>query len=91
MGLPAILVPYPYAWRYQKVNADYLVKHGAAKLINNENLAEQLVPAILSLFADPSSLTSMRSAMSRLATPQAASQLADLVITLGSNPGGGSK
>ena len=91
MSLPAILVPYPYAWRYQKVNAVYLVKHGAAKLIKNENLAEQLVPAIHGLFADPVALSSMRSAMSKLATPQAASQLASLVITLGSNPGGGSK
>jgi UDP-N-acetylglucosamine--N-acetylmuramyl-(pentapeptide) pyrophosphoryl-undecaprenol N-acetylglucosamine transferase len=91
MRLPAILIPYPYAWRYQKVNADYLVKHGAAKLIKNENLAEQLVPAIQGLFADPFALPSMRSAMSKLATPQAASQLAELVITLASNPGGGSK
>ncbi len=91
MGLPAILIPYPYAWRYQKVNADFLVKHGAAKLIKNEHLTEQLLPAIQALFADPFALPSMRSAVSKLATPQAASQLAELVITLGSNPGGGSK
>ncbi len=91
MGLPAILIPYPYAWRYQKVNADYLVNQGAAKIIKNENLDEQLLPAIQGLFADPLALSTMRSAMSKLATPQAASQLAELVITLGSNPGGGSK
>lgn len=29
-GLPAILVPLTFAWRYQKVNADYLTDHGAA-------------------------------------------------------------
>ena len=28
-GIPAILVPYPHAWRYQKVNADYLGKPGS--------------------------------------------------------------
>ncbi len=37
-GLPSILVPYPYAWKYQKVNADTLASHGAAVVLENEKL-----------------------------------------------------
>ncbi len=37
-GLPAVLVPYPHAWRYQKVNADYLARRGAAIVLTNERL-----------------------------------------------------
>jgi UDP-N-acetylglucosamine--N-acetylmuramyl-(pentapeptide) pyrophosphoryl-undecaprenol N-acetylglucosamine transferase len=91
MGLPAVLVPYPFAWRYQKVNADFLVKHGAARIIENANLNELLVSTIQDLFNDPRTLQSMRSAMSALATPQASSKLADIVCALGSAPGGGPK
>ena len=89
LGLPAILVPYPFAWRYQKVNADHLVNHGAAIVITNSELTEKLVPSVKQLFAEKSKLSSMSTAMSSLATPQAASKLADLVCSLGSHPEGG--
>jgi len=42
-GLPAILVPI-IRWRYQKVNADFLAAKGAAVVIENSNLAEQVMP-----------------------------------------------
>ncbi len=91
MGLPALLVPYPFAWRYQKVNADYLVAHDAAIVINNPDLESELVNSVNQLFADPSKLTSMSLAMSSLASPQASAQLADLVCALASHQQGDSK
>jgi UDP-N-acetylglucosamine--N-acetylmuramyl-(pentapeptide) pyrophosphoryl-undecaprenol N-acetylglucosamine transferase len=89
MGLPAVLVPYPFAWRYQKVNADYLVQHGAAIVINNSDLQAQLQPTIKALFSDRTKLTAMSQAMSELATPQAAAKLADLVCQLAAKAQGG--
>lgn len=89
IGLPAILVPYPFAWRYQKVNADYLSNKGAALVIDNSELTEKIVPLVNQLFSDKSKLSLMGSKMASLATPQAASKLADLVCSLGSHPEGG--
>jgi len=81
-GLPAVLVPYPYAWRYQKVNADYLVARGAAVMIENENLSAQLVPAVKGLLQDPARLASMRSAMQKLSRPQAAAEIGRQLVAL---------
>ena len=78
-GLPAVLVPYPYAWRYQKTNAGYLVGKGAALLLEDGALPNQLTATIQSLFNDPARLDSMRAAMRSLARPQAAQDLANLV------------
>ncbi len=77
--LPAILVPYPHAWRYQKVNADFLVKHGAAMMLLDETLPETLLPTIEKLFAEKNQLATMQQAMSDLAEPQAAFEIAELI------------
>jgi UDP-N-acetylglucosamine--N-acetylmuramyl-(pentapeptide) pyrophosphoryl-undecaprenol N-acetylglucosamine transferase len=78
-GLPALLVPYPFAWRYQKVNADYLVNQGAAQLIENDKLAERLLPAVNQLFTQPDRLEAMQARMRALAQPQAAEKIAALI------------
>ncbi len=81
-GLPAILVPYPYAWRYQKVNADYLVDHGAALMIEDGQLSRQLLPAVEDLFSHPEKLTAMHTAMLSLAHPQAAAEIGRQLVEL---------
>jgi UDP-N-acetylglucosamine--N-acetylmuramyl-(pentapeptide) pyrophosphoryl-undecaprenol N-acetylglucosamine transferase len=81
-GLPAILVPYPYAWRYQRTNATYLVERGAAVMIEDSALEEALLPTLRRLFAAPHQLKAMAGSMRALATPQAAERLADLLRNL---------
>jgi UDP-N-acetylglucosamine--N-acetylmuramyl-(pentapeptide) pyrophosphoryl-undecaprenol N-acetylglucosamine transferase len=81
-GLPAILVPYPHAWRYQKVNADYLVRQGAAVMLEDARLKDDLLPTIIKLMGDPQSLQAMQQKMLSLARPQAASQIAGLLRQL---------
>jgi UDP-N-acetylglucosamine--N-acetylmuramyl-(pentapeptide) pyrophosphoryl-undecaprenol N-acetylglucosamine transferase len=81
-GLPAILIPYPYAWRYQKVNADYLVQRQTAEMLPDENLKEKLLPTILGTLQNPAKLQAMRQAISALARPAAATEIANLAIEL---------
>ncbi len=71
-GLPAILVPYPYAWRYQKVNAEYLAQQGAAVIVNDEELPKRIVPLVIDLMCDTGQLAGMRVAMQSLNKPDAA-------------------
>jgi len=78
-GLPAILVPYPHAWRYQKTNAEYLVGKGAAVLLEDASLPERLAPTIFRLFSDETAIHSMHQSMQALARPQAATDLANLL------------
>ncbi len=75
-GLPSILVPYPHAWRYQKVNADYLTERGAALRLDDERLAADLLPTIRALLDDEDRLAHMRVCAQTLARPDGADQLA---------------
>lgn len=86
-GLPAILVPYPYAWRYQHVNAEYLVQHEAAILLRDEDLYAQLLDTITGLLTTPDQLKKMQQAMQRLAQPDAAHAIAELVLGLAGQAG----
>ncbi len=75
-GLPAILVPYPYAWRYQKVNADYLAQRGAAVVLQDELLAEKLPVLVKDLLENSNAREAMRASMQSLSHPDAADVIA---------------
>lgn len=79
-GLPAILVPYPYAGRHQVANASLLVEAGAAEMLADETLEKTLADAVERLLADPQRLGRMATAARALARPEAARTLARLVL-----------
>ena len=81
-GLPAILVPYPYAWRYQRVNAQHLARQGAAVMLEDADLGEQLLPRIQALLANRKQRESMRAAAKALARPEAADKIAGMLREL---------
>lgn len=75
-GLPAILVPYPFAWRYQRVNAGVLARHRAALIVEDQLLMQDLLPLITDLLSNPAKLQAMRESMRGLRQPQAAGTIA---------------
>jgi len=81
-GLPVVLIPYPYAWQYQKVNAEYLVQHGGAVMLIDENLKTELLSTVSSLLQSPDRLAEMRHSFKSLATPQAAKDIANILQEL---------
>ena len=80
-GLPAILVPLTFAWRYQKVNADYLTDHGAAVQLTDETLATELLPVVRELLFNPNELAQMAAAAAALDKPEAAADLARVILS----------
>jgi UDP-N-acetylglucosamine--N-acetylmuramyl-(pentapeptide) pyrophosphoryl-undecaprenol N-acetylglucosamine transferase len=81
-ALPSILIPYPYAWRYQKVNADYLASQGAAVVMKDADMPPDLLPTIRRLLADPARLQQMSAGAARLAHPDSAARLGHELLRL---------
>lgn len=83
-GVPAILMPYPYAAEnHQEFNAKALVKVGAARMILNKDLnAEILSQNLNELLENPDELKSMAAASLSLGKPQAADDIANLILEL---------
>ncbi len=81
-GLPSILIPYPYAWRYQRVNAAALVSRGAAVQLDDATLIETLLPAIERVLNDEAQLNAMRAAARSLVRPDPAQALAQAIESM---------
>jgi UDP-N-acetylglucosamine--N-acetylmuramyl-(pentapeptide) pyrophosphoryl-undecaprenol N-acetylglucosamine transferase len=85
IGRPSILIPYPFATDdHQTANAEVMERAGAALVVQQRDLSpEKLTHILTQLFDAPATLQEQAAAAHKLATPDAASRLADLVDRLG--------
>jgi UDP-N-acetylglucosamine--N-acetylmuramyl-(pentapeptide) pyrophosphoryl-undecaprenol N-acetylglucosamine transferase len=84
-GVPAILVPYPYATgRHQEANARAVERAGGATvLLDDEATGPALTAGIRRLLGDASALSAMGRASLRFGRPDAADALADVALEAG--------
>ena len=86
VGLPAILVPYPYAADdHQRRNAEVLVRAGAADMILDAELdGARLATTLRALLEDAASRAAMAARARTLGRPDAAERVADECLQLAS-------
>jgi UDP-N-acetylglucosamine--N-acetylmuramyl-(pentapeptide) pyrophosphoryl-undecaprenol N-acetylglucosamine transferase len=80
LGLPSVLVPYPYAGRHQELNADHMVNNDAAVKVADADLTEGILrDTVIDLLNDEETLTRLAEAARNLARPDAAKRIAELL------------
>jgi UDP-N-acetylglucosamine--N-acetylmuramyl-(pentapeptide) pyrophosphoryl-undecaprenol N-acetylglucosamine transferase len=81
-GVGSVLVPFAAAVDdHQTRNAEYLVEGGAARLLKQDAaLAAHLQAALPALLDDPAQRLAMAQAARRLARPDAAERIADIIL-----------
>ena len=89
VGLPSVLVPYPYARaNHQEANARALAREGGAEVVlDREATAESLAPALERLLDDEAAREKMAAGARDFAKPSAAGDLATWVLELGRRDG----
>lgn len=84
VGLPAILVPYPYAYAdHQRLNGEFLADKDAAIVVTDADLsAERLTSAVRRLVESPAELKKMADASRGLGKPGAAGDIAMIAVEM---------
>jgi UDP-N-acetylglucosamine--N-acetylmuramyl-(pentapeptide) pyrophosphoryl-undecaprenol N-acetylglucosamine transferase len=83
MGLPMVLVPFPFAGEHQRYNAEPLVAAGAAVVVRDEELSGARLASIIGSFGRPDGgdrLRRMAIASRAFGRPDAAAAVARLVL-----------
>jgi UDP-N-acetylglucosamine--N-acetylmuramyl-(pentapeptide) pyrophosphoryl-undecaprenol N-acetylglucosamine transferase len=78
-ALPSLLIPGRFAGGHQRANAQWLVDGGAAELLDETRIGEVL-PRIFTLIDSPARLEAMRHAARALDRPEAATDIARIVM-----------
>jgi len=81
-GAASILIPYPYAWRYQRVNADWLAEQGAGVRINDEDMVNDLLSTLQSLLRDDNKLSQMQACAKALHSGNGSQNIARELLSL---------
>ncbi len=83
VGKPTLFVPSPnVAEDHQTHNAMALVEKGAAVMVRDAEAVERVVPVVEELVADPERLARLSAEIRRMATPNAAADVADAALKL---------
>lgn len=82
-GVPALLVPYPLAaGDHQTKNARMVVESGAARMVADADLSPDVLAREVAAMLDPGVNEGMKEAALKLARPDAATRIADLIVEL---------
>jgi UDP-N-acetylglucosamine--N-acetylmuramyl-(pentapeptide) pyrophosphoryl-undecaprenol N-acetylglucosamine transferase len=83
VGVPTILVPFPYAAEdHQTFNAKALSTKDAALLIPDKEAKEKLIPTLMQLVNDPHRMETLANNIKQFALPNAIDLIYDEIVKL---------
>lgn len=85
VGLPSVLVPLVISGVNQQLNAEQLANHGAAVIVADNQLADDLARTVVELLNQSDRRAAMAKAARALAKPDAAQKIADTLVEMVAN------